>query len=257
VGKSRNQAFKNIKERVCRWLNDWKLKFLSQAGNEILFKAVIQAISTYSMSIFLLPKELCAEIDSLMQNFWWGHQGNESRIHWISWSRMGLSKDHGGMGFRDLVSFNKALLAKQGWRLLKNPKSLAARIIKVKYYSNDQFLKSKLGSKPSFAWRSIHGARDTLEAGLFWRIGNGKEACIWGDNWIPRPSTYRIQSSLKVLDSKSTVHKLYDWETAWWNVALLYNLFTVEERDAIMTVPNSQTDQPDFQVLTKILKIMP
>jgi hypothetical protein len=56
VGKSRKPAFKNIKDRVQRRLGDWKLKFLSQAGKEILLKAVIQAIPTYSMSIFLLSK---------------------------------------------------------------------------------------------------------------------------------------------------------------------------------------------------------
>jgi hypothetical protein len=81
VGKSRNQAFKNIKERIWGRLNDWKLKFLSQAGKEILLKAVIQAIPTYSMSIFLLPKGLCAKINSMMQKFWWGHQENDTRIH--------------------------------------------------------------------------------------------------------------------------------------------------------------------------------
>jgi hypothetical protein len=80
VGKSRKQAFKNIKDRVQRRLGDWKLKFLSQAGKEILLKAVIQAIPTYSMSIFLLSKGLCNEINTLMQNFWWGRQENESRI---------------------------------------------------------------------------------------------------------------------------------------------------------------------------------
>jgi hypothetical protein len=95
---------------------------------------------------------------------------------------MGLPKDHGGLGFRDLVSFNTALLAKQGWRPLKSPNSLSARIIKAKYFPNGSFLKEKLGSKPSFAWRSIYRARDLLEAGLFWRIGNIKDVCIWGDS---------------------------------------------------------------------------
>lgn len=78
VGKLRSKAFQSIKDRVWKRLQDWKLKFLSQASKEILLKAIIQAIPTYS---FQLPKGLCLEINALMQNFWWGHQSNESRIH--------------------------------------------------------------------------------------------------------------------------------------------------------------------------------
>ena len=69
VGRSRIRAFKSIKDRVCKRLQDWKIKFLSQAGKEILLKAVIQAIPTYYMSMFKVPKSLCSEINSLMSRF--------------------------------------------------------------------------------------------------------------------------------------------------------------------------------------------
>jgi hypothetical protein len=83
----------------------------------------------------------------------------------MSWERMGLSKVDGGLGFRDLVSFNKALLAKQIWRMLQNPTSLAARIIKAKYYPATGVLDASLGNRPSFAWRSIMAAQTTLKQG--------------------------------------------------------------------------------------------
>jgi hypothetical protein len=105
-------------------------------------KAVIQAIPTYSMNVFLFSSSLCKEINGMMPKFWWGHRNNTSKIHWRSWESMRLSKNQGGMGFRDLRVFNKALLAKKIWRLLTNPNSLAARIYKAKYYHRDSAMEA-------------------------------------------------------------------------------------------------------------------
>jgi hypothetical protein len=46
VGRCKLKAFAEIKGRVQKFLDGWKERFLSQAGNEILIKAVIQAILT-------------------------------------------------------------------------------------------------------------------------------------------------------------------------------------------------------------------
>jgi hypothetical protein len=48
IDKSKIQSFSNIKDWVQKRLNNWKIKFISQAGKEILLKAVVQAIPTYS-----------------------------------------------------------------------------------------------------------------------------------------------------------------------------------------------------------------
>ena len=113
---------------------------------------------------------------------------------------MGKAKERGGMGYRDLESFDLALLAKQGWRLLKCPDSLMARVLKQKYFPNDSFLNSQLGRNPSYAWRSIWNAKRLLLDCLIWRVGNGELIKIWGDCWIPYPTTYAIQTPPRILD---------------------------------------------------------
>jgi hypothetical protein len=220
----------------------------------VLLKAVIQAIPTYSMSVFLLPKALCSEINSLMQKFWWGTQRKENGIPWMSWSRMGLPKSRGGMGFRDLHFFNKALLAKQCWRLWKSEDSLTAKIMKAKYYPNGSILEAKLGNKPSFIWRSIHNSKALIQEGLFWRIGNRSKVHIWGDKWLPKPSTYCIQSPPKGLDSDALVSELIDHSAGEWKHSLLREIFSKEEVEAIQSIPISLTNQPDKQIWRGTMK---
>jgi hypothetical protein len=237
VGKSRMAAFMGIKNRIWERINGWKEKFLSQAGKEVLLKAVVQAIPTYTMSVFQLPKKLCADISSMMSKFWWGHKGNDARIAWMSWAKLGRTKAKGGLGYRDLENFNLALLAKQGWRLIQNPQSLVARIIKEKYHPDCSFLDSELGNRPSYAWRSIWNSKKLLQKGLIWRVGDGNSIQIWHDPWLPVPSTFKVQSPVSVLSSDVYVRDLIDRDTRWWNISLVHDIFLQDEADLICGIP--------------------
>ena len=70
VGKNKKASSNYIKERVWAKLQGWKEKLLSQAGREILLKAVVQAIPTFAMSCFKLPVGLCKEIEMQIRKFW-------------------------------------------------------------------------------------------------------------------------------------------------------------------------------------------
>lgn len=86
---------------------------MSPTGKEILIKDVLQAIPTYTMNVFKLPKNLCKELNDMLSKFWWGNQKGYRKVQWQNWVKMSQQKIRGGMSLRDIESFNAALLAKK------------------------------------------------------------------------------------------------------------------------------------------------
>lgn len=136
------------------------------------------------MSVFKLPKTTCQNLTSAMANFGWNGQVGKYKMHWVSRERMCLDKKNGGLGFKDLEKFSQALLAKQGWRLLMDPDSLCARVMRSRYYPTREFFSARVGPRPSYAWRSILFARELLEKGLRHNVGSGENINVWMDKWL-------------------------------------------------------------------------
>ena len=68
----------------------------------------------YTMSVVTLPNTLCDEMKNMVHKFWWGQMNERNKMAWLSWEKMCLPEEEGGLGFRNLKAFNLALLAKQG-----------------------------------------------------------------------------------------------------------------------------------------------
>ncbi|CAL8114475.1 unnamed protein product [Prunus armeniaca] len=81
AGKGRKQLFQQLKDKLWKHISGWKEKLLSRAGKEILIKAVLQAIPTYSMSCFWIPKGLCKELNGIMAQFLWAKAKDKRGIH--------------------------------------------------------------------------------------------------------------------------------------------------------------------------------
>lgn len=134
LGRLTDRQFDHIVERARSRVQGWCEKKLSYAGKEVLLKSVVQALPAYSMSCFKLTKGLCSKVTAVMSRYWWSGSLDKRGMHWKAWDKLAIPKNRGGPGFRDFQEFNDAMLGKQAWRLLENPSSLCARVLKGRYF---------------------------------------------------------------------------------------------------------------------------
>jgi hypothetical protein len=135
------------------------------------------------------------DIEKMLNSFWWGHSSNNGcGLHWLSWERLTVSKDYGGMGFKNLQAFNLAMLGKQAWNLVTKPNTLITKMFKARYFPNFDFIEASIGHNLSYVWRSIWSSKPVIKGGSRWSIGTRENINIWDQNWlmeglsIPRPT---------------------------------------------------------------------
>ncbi|CAN0903445.1 Uncharacterized mitochondrial protein AtMg00310 [Linum grandiflorum] len=184
VPRSRKAMFRDLEDKLRKKLAGWRNACLSPAGKEILIKSVGSAFPSYVMNCFYLPSSLCRKFNNIIGRFWWSNNDGLNPIHWVNWSNLTKSKCLGGLGFREFRALNLALLAKQGWWLATCPNSLAAKVLKGKYYPNSSFLKAHSKIQGSWIWQSILPGRSLLLSGLRWQLGNGQSFNFLEDNWL-------------------------------------------------------------------------
>ncbi|KAH9717651.1 reverse transcriptase domain-containing protein [Citrus sinensis] len=235
VGRKKTSFFNEVKLKVVSKIASWQHRLFSSGGKEVLIKAVAQAIPAYAMSVFKLPLGLCDDIQKAMAKFWWRSKEDKRGIHWARWGKMSHAKSRGGLGFREMSSFNRALVAKQGWRLLQYPDLLVTRVLKARYYKETDFLQARAGSNPSYIWRSILWGRQVLQKGIRWRIGSGEKIQICRDNWIPRPETFKPISTQNVAADASVADLISLGNS--WDQRKVRQWFMDEDAAKILRIP--------------------
>lgn len=186
--------FEEVREKIENLMAGWAEQFLSQAGKEILIKVVAMTMPNHVMGCFKLPISVCKDIEKVVRNYWWRGNGCRKDVHWVAWERLRMQKHNGGLGLKDIQSFNLALLAKIGWRLIHNSESLLAIVLRDKYFMGKTFREACGGRGTSWGWNGIFEAHKVLDNSIRWRVGDGTCINIRKDSWFPKPSTFKART---------------------------------------------------------------
>ncbi|EPS61668.1 hypothetical protein M569_13125, partial [Genlisea aurea] len=195
-----------------------------------------QAIPTYTMQCFKLPAGLISELNSMLSNFWWSDRG-KAKIHFLAWEKLCQAQVHGGLGFRNLATFNTALLAKQCWRIFAQPELLLSQLMKGKYFKSSSFLEARLGRRPSYTWPSLLTARELLVSGLRWCPGDGTQINVWNSPWLPRTGAFKPLYRHPSLPLDLRASDLINPRTGEWDRDKIFRLFLHADAMSILSIP--------------------
>lgn len=149
------------------------------------------------------------------------------------------------MGFRDLVIFNQAMLARQGWRILTDPNSLCSRVLKGRYFLDSDFWSAPKPRSASFTWRSILFGRELLKKGVRWAVGDGSTIKITKDKWIPGVQAGMVNTRFPIPDDV-TVDWLMNPERNAWDEEIVKAVFNDDIAREVLQVPISRHGGEDF-----------
>lgn len=68
--------------------------------------------SPFLLVLLQNPEEGCSDYCILAKEFSLGREGEERKVAWVKWGDVCLLKDKGGLGIKDIETFNKELLDK-------------------------------------------------------------------------------------------------------------------------------------------------
>jgi hypothetical protein len=154
--RNKSLAFEDLKNKFLNRILGWKAKILSQAAHTTLIRTVANSLASYSMSLFLLLRSFCQEIDSCLRKFWWGAPLDKKHsLCLLGWKKICSPKSVGGLGLRTMEVQNSSLLAKLGWQILSSRDSLWVKALTSKYLHASTFLSAQASPSSSWLWKGI------------------------------------------------------------------------------------------------------
>jgi exonuclease III len=239
MDRKKKDSFIELKDRILAKVTGWKARLLSQAARTTLIKSVANAIPSYIMSLFLLPKSFCAEINSILRKFWWGFpQEKKHNLSFLSWDSICQPKALGGLGICSMEFINNSLLARLGWKITSKAPLLWVEALSGKYLKNGtSFLDAQVCPVSSWIWKGLLKNRKVVEKGACWSISDGESIHVWNSPWIPSMPGFKPKPNVNLVGFPDfCVVDLMLPGVRSWNVDLLYDLFEPSTVQSILSI---------------------
>lgn len=107
----RCEELRVLVRKITGKIQGWSNHHISYAGRVCLIKSVLYSITQFWSQIFFIPKVVLAQVQSLCRSFLWSGEVHH-RSAPIAWDALCHPIESGGLDFKELLSWNKAAMAK-------------------------------------------------------------------------------------------------------------------------------------------------
>lgn len=174
-------------QKIKSKISSWSARSLSFAGRLHLLNSVIDGITKFWCSSLFLPKKCIKLIKSICSVFLCKGSTEGRHTTRVAWEKFTLRKEEGGLGLRDLISWNKACLLKLIWLLFFRSGSVWVTWYKKMILSDN--LSNLWTEKPkqTNSWQAnkLLKVRHILYPWIKLMVEDGKSCYFWTDNWSP------------------------------------------------------------------------
>ncbi|GAV73258.1 zf-RVT domain-containing protein, partial [Cephalotus follicularis] len=178
-------------ERILARANSRVSKSLSYAGRLQLIKFTLASMQVFWCSSFMLPASVIKECERILRRFLWGGSSNAVKQSLVKWAKVCTPCQEGGLGVKNLTTWNTTLLLKQVWNLLIDH-SLWMQWCKMYLIRKHSFWILPIRGLHSWAWRQILNLRSTALMHLLYVICRGNEFSLWYDPWFHVASIHAL-----------------------------------------------------------------
>ncbi|XP_074266666.1 uncharacterized protein LOC141589945 [Silene latifolia] len=190
-------------EKITEKIHGYAAKKLSYAGRLTLVNSVLTTLYTYWASIFILPKGVLRRIDALCRNYLWDGSTEYVRSPLVSWEKVCVPKDEGGLGIRHIIAWNLASICKLSWWIYSNQDSLWVQWVHHIYMKDVPWSLYTPKHDSPWTWKTICKVKDKFSAGFSsTRL------------WLPCPSGYSVSGGYQWIRQKQPT---VTWNKVIWN----------------------------------------
>lgn len=102
--------YRPLVQRLRRSIDNWASRKLTYAGRALLIQFVLYSTMRFWAGIYLFPVGLIAALEKVCRDFLWaGGESSKGKTK-IAWEHICEPREGGGLGFKELLSWNKTIL---------------------------------------------------------------------------------------------------------------------------------------------------